>query len=143
MGVFWIPALMVAAGHVIPRRHRSFASDQVTRVNSTETPTPSWGLDRIDQRNFPLNNACTYNATGAGVTAYVIDTGILTTHTHSVAGQPAGSPPLTTATTPLAATAMARTWPERSAVPPLASRRPYTLSPYGCSTEVEVAALRK
>ena len=42
---------------------------------------PSWGLDRIDQRNLPLNSNYHYDATGAGVTAYIIDTGILTTHT--------------------------------------------------------------
>jgi len=40
---------------------------------------PPWGLDRIDQRNG-RNNVYTYNATGSGVNAYVIDTGIRTTH---------------------------------------------------------------
>ena len=43
---------------------------------ATQTPTPSWGLDRIDQRDLPLNNSFTYPNTGAGVTAYIIDTGI-------------------------------------------------------------------
>ena len=42
---------------------------------------PPWGLDRIDQRNRPLSATYTYNWTGAGVRAYVIDTGILTSHT--------------------------------------------------------------
>jgi subtilisin family serine protease len=40
---------------------------------------PPWGLDRIDQRNG-RNNVYTYSATGSGVNAYVIDTGIRTTH---------------------------------------------------------------
>lgn len=46
----------------------------------TQSPTPSWGLDRIDQANLPLNNSYTYANTGAGVHAYIIDTGIRATH---------------------------------------------------------------
>jgi subtilisin family serine protease len=41
---------------------------------------PPWGLDRIDQMSLPVNGQYVYNATGAGVTAYIIDTGIRTTH---------------------------------------------------------------
>lgn len=41
---------------------------------------PSWGLDDIDQRGGPLNHAYTYGATGAGVHAFVLDTGILSSH---------------------------------------------------------------
>src|SRR6266540_3932607 len=55
-------------------------ADRVVSISNTQTPA-TWGLDRIDQRNLPLNNAYTYNVTGAGVNAYVIDTGIRTTHT--------------------------------------------------------------
>ena len=40
----------------------------------------TWGLDRIDQRALPLNQNYTYDSTGTGVTAYVIDTGIRATH---------------------------------------------------------------
>lgn len=55
--------------------------DQIVTAFETQTPTPSWGLDRIDQRTLPLNNSFTYNPTGAGVHAYTIDTGILLSHT--------------------------------------------------------------
>lgn len=40
----------------------------------------SWGLDRIDQRDLPLNNAYTTSHDGAGVTAYIVDSGIDFTH---------------------------------------------------------------
>jgi len=47
---------------------------------ATDQASPTWGLDRIDQRALPLNNVYSYTNSGAGVTAYVIDTGILATH---------------------------------------------------------------
>lgn len=43
-------------------------------------PRASWGLDRINQRYLPLDELYGYVNDGAGVNAYVIDTGILTTH---------------------------------------------------------------
>jgi aqualysin 1 len=54
-------------------------ADQVVTIDTTQSPA-TWGLDRIDQTNLPLNNSYTYNFTGAGVTAYIIDTGIRITH---------------------------------------------------------------
>lgn len=54
--------------------------DQVMTLDATQS-NPPWGLDRIDQRSRPLNAIYTFNWTGAGVRAYVIDTGIRTTHT--------------------------------------------------------------
>ncbi len=40
----------------------------------------TWGLDRIDQRNLPLDSTFTYTADGTGVHAYIVDTGIRASH---------------------------------------------------------------
>ena len=51
-------------------------------LNATQTNPPSWGLDRIDQRNRPLNQSYTYPNTASNVRAYIIDTGIRFAHTN-------------------------------------------------------------
>lgn len=53
--------------------------DQVVTIADTQAPA-TWGLDRIDQRALPLSNSFEYNATGAGVHAYIIDTGLRASH---------------------------------------------------------------
>lgn len=51
-------------------------ADGVMSLRVTQSPAPSWGLDRIDQTFLPLSNSYSYGSTGAGVKAYMIDTGI-------------------------------------------------------------------
>src|SRR5438477_2977973 len=57
--------------------------DQTIRADGTEAMDANgdpWGLDRIDQQALPLSGAYTYTSDGAGVNAYIIDTGIWTLH---------------------------------------------------------------
>ncbi|MGW5849044.1 S8 family serine peptidase [Streptomyces sp. NPDC055254] len=50
-------------------------------INTTQDNPPSWGLDRIDQKETAADEKYTYpDAGGEGVTAYVIDTGVRVTH---------------------------------------------------------------
>lgn len=46
----------------------------------TKNQALDWGLDRIDQRDLPLDSKYSPNGDGTGVTAYIFDTGIRTTH---------------------------------------------------------------
>ena len=55
--------------------------NHTVRLAGTQTNPPSWGLDRIDQRNLPLDNSYTYPNTAANVHAYIIDTGVRYSHT--------------------------------------------------------------
>ena len=54
--------------------------DSVVEATITQNNAP-WGLDRIGQRDLPLNGIYSYTTTGAGVNVYIIDTGIRRTHT--------------------------------------------------------------
>jgi subtilisin family serine protease len=49
-------------------------------ISDTQDSPPSWGLDRIDQHDLPLDSAYNYTNKGDGVTAYVIDTGVQVDH---------------------------------------------------------------
>ena len=57
----------------------SIIADGIVHSTTTQT-TPTWGLDRIDQRPTAGDGTYRYIATGAGVTAYIVDTGIRFSH---------------------------------------------------------------
>ena len=56
-------------------RVRYAEPDRIVTLSGTQS-NPAWGLDRIDNRSLPLNKSFSYGATGSGVNAYVIDSGI-------------------------------------------------------------------
>ncbi|MFG1667411.1 S8 family peptidase [Streptomyces sp. Y7] len=59
----------------------SVVQDTRVTLEHTQKNPPSWGLDRIDQANLPLNKRYTWpESAGAGVKVYVIDTGIRISH---------------------------------------------------------------
>jgi subtilisin family serine protease len=83
-------ALRGFAGAMTERAAKRLAADpavafvsqnQAVRIAADQPNPPSWGLDRIDQRDLPLNSNYHYDTTASNVHVYVIDTGIRTTHT--------------------------------------------------------------
>jgi subtilisin family serine protease len=54
--------------------------DGIAEAWTTTQLDATWGIDRIDQQALPLSSTYSYTNTGSGVTAYIIDTGILISH---------------------------------------------------------------
>lgn len=54
--------------------------DRPLALAAVQPNPPSYGLDRVDQRSLPLSRSYRYTGTGAGVTAYVLDTGLTYSH---------------------------------------------------------------
>ena len=82
-------AATLNAGQLNALRHNPAVSyveaDGVVQASVTQLGA-TWGLDRIDQRDRPLSTTFSYVATGLGVNAYIVDTGIRLTHT-DIAGR--------------------------------------------------------
>ncbi|WP_245996359.1 S8 family peptidase [Streptomyces armeniacus] len=53
--------------------------NRVERGNGTQND-PTWGLDRVDQRDLPLSDSYSYDSEAANVNAYIVDSGIRITH---------------------------------------------------------------
>lgn len=53
--------------------------NQKISINGSQQ-RPTWGLDRVDQAELPLNQVYNYPETTNPVNAYVIDTGVLASH---------------------------------------------------------------
>ncbi|WP_073915305.1 S8 family peptidase [Streptomyces sp. CB00455] len=68
-----------AAALAADPRVASIEPDALFHTTDTQPRAP-WPLDRIDQRELPLDGSYTYPGTGRGVTVYVLDTGINTGH---------------------------------------------------------------
>ncbi|MGQ0431961.1 MAG: S8 family peptidase [Microthrixaceae bacterium] len=60
---------------------RTVEPNGIVRLTQTTQTNPPWGLDRIDQRDRPLDQRYSFTSSGSGVDAYIIDTGIRVTHT--------------------------------------------------------------
>ncbi|WP_199042568.1 S8 family peptidase [Glycomyces salinus] len=54
--------------------------NRTVSISDVQQDPPSWGLDRVDQSALPLDDAYEYEYTGAGTTAYILDTGINLDH---------------------------------------------------------------
>ncbi|MFC0041852.1 S8 family peptidase [Actinomadura rayongensis] len=58
----------------------SVEQDAISSASDVQPNPPSWGLDRADQKRLPLDHGYSYGTKASNVTAYIIDTGLSTSH---------------------------------------------------------------
>ncbi|MEX2109568.1 MAG: S8 family serine peptidase [Gemmatimonadaceae bacterium] len=75
-----IPADVAEALATDPRVLKISVQRQLSKVATVTQAGATWGIDRINQRALPLDLTYSYNHTGEGVRAYIIDTGIRYSH---------------------------------------------------------------
>ncbi len=54
--------------------------DGMVSIKQSTQPNATWGLDRVDQRDLPLDGNYVYDTTASGVNTYIVDTGVRPTH---------------------------------------------------------------
>ncbi len=60
--------------------------DQLAQADATQSGA-TWGIDRIDQRALPLSGTYNYTTTASTVYAYILDTGLQTSHSEFATGR--------------------------------------------------------
>src|SRR5688572_6929772 len=77
--------LLGYSAEMTPAQARAVASDPavacveenaIGRKTAWQSPVPSWGIDRIDQKFNPLDHVYSYRHDGSGVHAYIVDSGV-------------------------------------------------------------------
>jgi len=76
----WCPSAREVSNILDDTRVRFVEQDRYMKTKQVVQTAGSWGLDRIDQRDLPMNARYAYLRTGRGVNAYIIDSGLLSTH---------------------------------------------------------------
>ncbi len=89
VGYTYASAMRGFSARMTPKQARRLAAhpsvsyveqDRTVKLLADQLNPPSWGLDRVDQDDLPLNQKYSYSTGASNVTAYIIDTGINYTH---------------------------------------------------------------
>ena len=62
------------------RRIAFVEEDGIVSLSQTTQPNATWGLDRVDQRDRPLDGVYIYDTTASNVYTYIVDTGVRPNH---------------------------------------------------------------